>query len=85
MDRYVEANDNKIEDWAQEQDKADMEEMEKFNKAQEEIKQEEEKQKMEEIKKRLQEEEKVVEPIPIQVQQPVEPEQPKVVVTPLQE
>lgn len=38
MDRYVEANDNKIEDWALEQDKKDKEEAEKVKKAQEEAK-----------------------------------------------
>lgn len=69
MDRYVEENDNKIEDWAKEQDEADKKQMESFAQAQEAAKIQVEEAKMAEIKSRHQEEEKQVEPVPLQIGQ----------------
>lgn len=82
MDRYVEPNDNVIEQWAIDQDQADIKQIEAHNIAQQEAIAKAEEAKMAEIQKRLQEEEKVIEPVPLQIGQVHEPEK---VVTPIQQ
>ena len=67
MDRSVEGNDNKIEEWAKEQDQKDQDELKAYQEANQAAKQLEEEKKMEEVMQRLQEEEKQVDTVPLQV------------------